>query len=243
MDSFKDAGYKIGEGFGKIGNYVRKETDNILSSTTSTIEKSGLSDAFKKLYNRQLLDDIDLSKIIVLLFALIVILVVVFFLPKLNKSARLEKKILDNKIIKVLICCVLLYAFYHYDIESFLILLTVVFALFWFHHGYSQENYGPIQMYQVGSKLNDDFVKEEEEIKENDDEEKDKQQKEQIIEQIREKPFQYDNLDEYDRQEEIFDQRDFMIMSNPSKSSNQEIFERLYDEKLISKPELIKSQE
>lgn len=130
--------------------YTKAGVQNLADSVSSTANKSGMSDVFSKLFKFQSLDEFDLTRVIVLLLAAIVIIVVVFFLPKLNKSAKFMKSILDSKFVKFLMCCVLFYAFYQYDIEIFLIMFGIVFAIYWFHSGYTAEHYGPVSMAVIG---------------------------------------------------------------------------------------------
>ena len=104
---------------GNVKDYAKSGVQNLYESTTSTMDKSGVSDIFNKIMHFQAPNELDMTKMIVLLLAAIVIIIVVFIIPKYNKSSKFMKLILDNKIIKILICCVLFYAFYQYDVEVF----------------------------------------------------------------------------------------------------------------------------
>lgn len=136
---------------GNVKDYAKSGVQNLYESTTSTMDKSGVSDVFNKLMHFQALNELDMTKMIILLLAAIVIIIVVFIIPKYNKSSKFMKLILDNKIIKILICCVLFYAFYQYNVEVFIVMLVIVFALYWFHNGYVAEHYGPIETINIGS--------------------------------------------------------------------------------------------
>ena len=136
---------------GNVKDYAKSGVQNLYESTTSTMDKSGISDVFNKLLHFQAPNELDMTKMIVLLLAAIVIIIVVFIIPKYNKSSKFMKLILDNKIIKILICCVLFYAFYQYNVEVFIVMLVIVFALYWFHNGYVAEHYGPIDTINIGS--------------------------------------------------------------------------------------------
>ena len=141
----------VTDNIGNVRDYAKSGVQNLYESTTSTMDKSGVSDVFNKLMHFQGLNELDMTKMIVLLLAAIVIIIVVFIIPKYNKSSKFMKLILDNKIIKILICCVLFYAFYQYNVEVFIVMLVIVFALYWFHNGYVAEHYGPIDTINIGS--------------------------------------------------------------------------------------------
>lgn len=141
----------VTDNISNVRDYAKSGVQNLYESTTSTMDKSGVSDVFNKLMHFQGLNELDMTKMIVLLLAAIVIIIVVFIIPKYNKSSKFMKLILDNKIIKILICCVLFYAFYQYNVEVFIVMLVIVFALYWFHNGYVAEHYGPIDTINIGS--------------------------------------------------------------------------------------------
>ena len=264
---------------GNVKDYAKSGVQNLYESTTSTMDKSGVSDVFNKLLHFQAPNELDMTKMIVLLLAAIVIIIVVFIIPKYNKSSKFMKLILDNKIIKILICCVLFYAFYQYDVEVFIVMLVIVFALYWFHNGYVAEHYGPIDTINIGSEyyklnniLNNDkaavikktghnevVVDDLDNIKEDiiaEDKKNDIISK--VNEEIKEadKPVNRvkdsgDNMANYDfddvvgvsnnnlevikNQENIFDQRDFMIQPEVIKEQ-QQAYNRICDCTKCTKP-------
>ena len=263
---------------GNVKDYAKSGVQNLYESTTSTMDKSGVSDVFNKLLHFQAPNELDMTKMIVLLLAAIVIIIVVFIIPKYNKSSKFMKLILDNKIIKILICCVLLYAFYQYDVEVFIVMLVIVFALYWFHNGYVAEHYGPIDTINIGSeyyklnnilnndkaaiikktghnqivvddldniediiaedKKNDIISKVNEEIKEAD-------KPVNIVKDSGDNMANYDfddvvgvsnnNLEVIKNQENIFDQRDFMIQPEVIKEQ-QQAYNRICDCTKCTKP-------
>ena len=264
---------------GNVKDYAKSGVQNLYESTTSTMDKSGVSDIFNKIMHFQAPNELDMTKMIVLLLAAIVIIIVVFIIPKYNKSSKFMKLILDNKIIKILICCVLFYAFYQYDVEVFIVMLVIVFALYWFHNGYVAEHYGPIDTINIGSEyykltnlLNNDkaavikktghnevVVDDLDNIKEDiitEDKKNDIISK--VNEEIKEadKPVNIvkdsgDNMANYDfddvvgvsnnnlevikNQENIFDQRDFMIQPEVIKEQ-QQAYNRICDCTKCTKP-------
>ena len=189
------------------------------------------------------------------------------------------KLILDNKIIKILMCCVLFYAFYQYDVEVFIVMLVIVFALYWFHNGYVAEHYGPIDTINIGSeyyKLNNisnndkaaiikkiahnqvvvddlDSIKEDiiAENKKNDiiskvnEEIKEADKSVAVVSDSGDNMASYDidnvvgvsnnNLELIKNQENIFDQRDFMIQPEVIKEQ-QQAYNRICDCTKCTKP-------
>ena len=264
---------------GNVKDYAKSGVQNLYESTTSTMDKSGVSDVFNKLLHFQAPNELDMTKMIVLLLAAIVIIIVVFIIPKYNKSSKFMKLILDNKIIKILICCVLLYAFYQYDVEVFIVMLVIVFALYWFHNGYVAEHYGPIATINIGSeyyKLNNllnndkaavikktghnevvvddlDNIKEDiiAEDKKNDiiskvnEEIKEADKPVAVVKDSGDNIANYDfddvvgvsnnNLEVIKNQENIFDQRDFMIQPEVIKEQ-QQAYNRICDCTKCTKP-------
>ena len=263
---------------GNVKDYAKSGVQNLYESTTSTMDKSGVSDVFNKLLHFQAPNELDMTKMIVLLLAAIVIIIVVFIIPKYNKSSKFMKLILDNKIIKILICCVLLYAFYQYDVEVFIVMLVIVFALYWFHNGYVAEHYGPIDTINIGSEyyklnnlLNNDkaaiikktghnqiVVDDLDNIEDIIAEDKKNDIISKVNEEIKEadKPVAVvkdsgDNMANYDfddvvgvsnnnlevikNQENIFDQRDFMIQPEVIKEQ-QQAYNRICDCTKCTKP-------
>ena len=264
---------------GNVKDYAKSGVQNLYESTTSTMDKSGVSDIFNKLLHFQAPNELDMTKMIVLLLAAIVIIIVVFIIPKYNKSSKFMKLILDNKIIKILICCVLLYAFYQYDVEVFIVMLVIVFALYWFHNGYVAEHYGPIDTINIGSeyyKLNNilnndkaavikktghnevvvddlDNIKEDiiAEDKKNDiiskvnEEIKEADKPVAVVKDSGDNMANYDfddvvgvsnnNLEVIKNQENIFDQRDFMIQPEVIKEQ-QQAYNRICDCTKCTKP-------
>ena len=264
---------------GNVKDYAKSGVQNLYESTTSTMDKSGVSDVFNKLLHFQAPNELDMTKMIVLLLAAIVIIIVVFIIPKYNKSSKFMKLILDNKIIKILICCVLLYAFYQYDVEVFIVMLVIVFALYWFHNGYVAEHYGPIDTINIGSeyyKLNnisnndkaaiikkiahnqvvvDDLDSIKEDIitkdKKNDiiskvnEEIKEADKSVAVVSDSGDNMASYDidnvvgvsnnNLELIKNQENIFDQRDFMIQPEVIKEQ-QQVYNRICDCTKCTKP-------
>ena len=264
---------------GTVKDYATSGIKNLYDSTTSTMDKSGVSDVFNKIMHFKAPNELDMTKMIVLLLAAIVIIIVVFIIPKYNKSSKFMKLILDNKIIKILICCVLFYAFYQYDVEVFIVMLVIVFALYWFHNGYVAEHYGPIETINIGSEYhklnniinndkaavikktghNDIVVDDLDNIKEDiiaEDKKNDIISK--VNEEIKEadKPVAVvsdsgDNMASYDidnvvgvsnnnlelikNQENIFDQRDFMIQPEVIKEQ-QQVYNRICDCTKCTKP-------
>ena len=264
---------------GNIKDYAKNGVKNLYESTTSTMDKSGVSDVFNKIMHFQAPNELDMTKMIVLLLAAIVIIIVVFIIPKYNKSSRFMKLILDNKIIKILMCCVLFYAFYQYDVEVFIVMLVIVFALYWFHNGYVAEHYGPIDTINIGSeyyKLNNisnndkaaiikkiahnqvvvddlDSIKEDiiAENKKNDiiskvnEEIKEADKSVAVVSDSGDNMASYDidnvvgvsnnNLELIKNQENIFDQRDFMIQPEVIKEQ-QQAYNRICDCTKCTKP-------
>ena len=264
---------------GTVKDYAKSGVQNLYESTTSTMDKSGISDVFNKLLHFQAPNELDMTKMIVLLLAAIVIIIVVFIIPKYNKSSKFMKLILDNKIIKILICCVLFYAFYQYDVEVFIVMLVIVFALYWFHNGYVAEHYGPIETINIGSeyyKLNNilnndkaavikktgqdevvvddlDNIKEDiiAEDKKNDiiskvnEEIKEADKPVAVVKDSGDNMANYDfddvvgvsnnNLEVIKNQENIFDQRDFMIQPEVIKEQ-QQAYNRICDCTKCTKP-------
>lgn len=264
---------------GNVKDYAKSGVQNLYESTTSTMDKSGVSDIFNKIMHFQAPNELDMTKMIVLLLAAIVIIIVVFIIPKYNKSSKFMKLILDNKIIKILICCVLLYAFYQYDVEVFIVMLVIVFALYWFHNGYVAEHYGPIDTINIGSeyyKLNNisnndkaavikkiahnqvvvddlDSIKEDiiAEDKKNDiiskvnEEIKEADKSVAVVSDSGDNMASYDidnvvgvsnnNLELIKNQENIFDQRDFMIQPEVIKEQ-QQVYNRICDCTKCTKP-------
>ena len=264
---------------GNVKDYAKSGVKNLYESTTSTMDKSGVSDVFNKLLHFQAPNELDMTKMIVLLLAAIVIIIVVFIIPKYNKSSKFMKLILDNKIIKILICCVLFYAFYQYDVEVFIVMLVIVFALYWFHNGYVAEHYGPIDTINIGSeyhKLNNilnndkaaiikktghnqivvddlDNIKEDiiAEDKKNDiiskvnEEIKEADKSVAVVSDSGDNMASYDidnvvgvsnnNLELIKNQENIFDQRDFMIQPEVIKEQ-QQAYNRICDCTKCTKP-------
>lgn len=264
---------------GNVKDYAKNGVKNLYESTTSTMDKSGVSDVFNKIMHFQAPNELDMTKMIVLLLAAIVIIIVVFIIPKYNKSSRFMKLILDNKIIKILMCCVLFYAFYQYDVEVFIVMLVIVFALYWFHNGYVAEHYGPIDTINIGSeyyKLNNilnndkaaiikktghnqivvddlDSIKEDiiAEDKKNDiiskvnEEIKEDDKSVDVVKDSGDNMANYDfddvvgvsnnNLELIKNQENIFDQRDFMIQPEVIKEQ-QQVYNRICDCTKCTKP-------
>lgn len=264
---------------GNVKDYAKSGVQNLYESTTSTMDKSGVSDIFNKIMHFQAPNELDMTKMIVLLLAAIVIIIVVFIIPKYNKSSKFMKLILDNKIIKILICCVLFYAFYQYDVEVFIVMLVIVFALYWFHNGYVAEHYGPIDTINIGSeyyKLNNilnndkaavikktghnevvvddlDSIKEDiiAEDKKNDiiskvnEEIKEADKPVAVVKDSGDNIANYDfddvvgvsnnNLEVIKNQENIFDQRDFMIQPEVIKEQ-QQAYNRICDCTKCTKP-------
>ena len=264
---------------GNVKDYAKSGVQNLYESTTSTMDKSGVSDVFNKLLHFQAPNELDMTKMIVLLLAAIVIIIVVFIIPKYNKSSKFMKLILDNKIIKILICCVLFYAFYQYNVEVFIVMLVIVFALYWFHNGYVAEHYGPIDTINIGSeyyKLNNilnndkaavikktghnevvvddlDNIKEDiiAEDKKNDiiskvnEEIKEADKSVDVVKDSGDNMANYDfddvvgvsnnNLEVIKNQENIFDQRDFMIQPEVIKEQ-QQAYNRICDCTKCTKP-------
>lgn len=264
---------------GNVKDYAKSGVQNLYESTTSTMDKSGISDIFNKIMHFQAPNELDMTKMIVLLLAAIVIIIVVFIIPKYNKSSKFMKLILDNKIIKILICCVLFYAFYQYDVEVFIVMLVIVFALYWFHNGYVAEHYGPIDTINIGSeyyKLNNilnndkaaiikktghnqivvddlDNIKEDiiAEDKKNDiiskvnEEIKEADKPVDVVKDSGDNMANYDfddvvgvsnnNLEVIKNQENIFDQRDFMIQPEVIKEQ-QQAYNRICDCTKCTKP-------
>lgn len=264
---------------GNVKDYAKSGVQNLYESTTSTMDKSGISDIFNKIMHFQAPNELDMTKMIVLLLAAIVIIIVVFIIPKYNKSSKFMKLILDNKIIKILICCVLFYAFYQYDVEVFIVMLVIVFALYWFHNGYVAEHYGPIDTINIGSeyyKLNNilnndkaavikktghdevvvddlDNIKEDiiAEDKKNDiiskvnEEIKEADKPVAVVKDSGDNMANYDfddvvgvsnnNLEVIKNQENIFDQRDFMIQPEVIKEQ-QQAYNRICDCTKCTKP-------
>ena len=264
---------------GNVKDYAKNGVKNLYESTTSTMDKSGVSDVFNKIMHFQAPNELDMTKMIVLLLAAIVIIIVVFIIPKYNKSSKFMKLILDNKIIKILICCVLFYAFYQYDVEVFIVMLVIVFALYWFHNGYVAEHYGPIDTINIGSeyyKLNNilnndkaaiikktghndivvddlDNIKEDiiAEDKKNDiiskvnEEIKESDKPVNVVKDSGDNMANYDfddvvgvsnnNLEVIKNQENIFDQRDFMIQPEVIKEQ-QQAYNRICDCTKCTKP-------
>lgn len=264
---------------GNVKDYAKNGVKNLYESTTSTMDKSGVSDVFNKIMHFQAPNELDMTKMIVLLLAAIVIIIVVFIIPKYNKSSRFMKLILDNKIIKILMCCVLFYAFYQYDVEVFIVMLVIVFALYWFHNGYVAEHYGPIDTINIGSeyyKLNNilnndkaaiikktghnqivvddlDSIKEDiiAEDKKNDiiskvnEEIKEDDKSVDVVKDSGDNMANYDfddvvgvsnnNLELIKNQENIFDQRDFMIQPEVIKEQ-QQAYNRICDCTKCTKP-------
>ena len=264
---------------GNVKDYAKNGVKNLYESTTSTMDKSGVSDVFNKIMHFQAPNELDMTKMIVLLLAAIVIIIVVFIIPKYNKSSKFMKLILDNKIIKILICCVLFYAFYQYDVEVFIVMLVIVFALYWFHNGYVAEHYGPIDTINIGSeyyKLNNilnndkaavikktghnevvvddlDNIKEDiiAEDKKNDiiskvnEEIKEADKSVAVVKDSGDNMANYDfddvvgvsnnNLEVIKNQENIFDQRDFMIQPEVIKEQ-QQAYNRICDCTKCTKP-------
>ena len=261
-----------------VKDYAKSGVQNLYESTTSTMDKSGVSDVFNKLLHFQAPNELDMTKMIVLLLAAIVIIIVVFIIPKYNKSSKFMKLILDNKIIKILICCVLFYAFYQYNVEVFIVMLVIVFALYWFHNGYVAEHYGPIETINIGSEyyklnnlLNNDkaaiikktghnqiVVDDLDNIEDIIAEDKKNDIISKVNEEIKEadKPVNVvkdsgDNMANYDfddvvgvsnnnlevikNQENIFDQRDFMIQPEVIKEQ-QQAYNRICDCTKCTKP-------
>ena len=263
---------------GNVKDYAKNGVKNLYESTTSTMDKSGVSDVFNKIMHFQAPNELDMTKMIVLLLAAIVIIIVVFIIPKYNKSSKFMKLILDNKIIKILICCVLFYAFYQYNVEVFIVMLVIVFALYWFHNGYVAEHYGPIETINIGSEyyklnnlLNNDkaaiikktghnqiVVDDLDNIEDIIAEDKKNDIISKVNEEIKEadKPVNVvkdsgDNMANYDfddvvgvsnnnlevikNQENIFDQRDFMIQPEVIKEQ-QQAYNRICDCTKCTKP-------
>lgn len=264
---------------GNVKDYATSGIKNIYDSTTSTMDKSGVSDIFNKIMHFQAPNELDMTKMIILLLAAIVIIIIVFIIPKYNKSSKFMKLILDNKIIKILMCCVLFYAFYQYDVEVFIVMLVIVFALYWFHNGYVAEHYGPIDTINIGSeyyKLNNilnndkaavikktghsqivvddlDSIKEEiiAEDKKNDiiskvnEEIKEADKPVAVVSDSGDNMASYDfdnvvgvsnnNLELIKNQENIFDQRDFMIQPEVIKEQ-QQAYNRICDCTKCTKP-------
>lgn len=264
---------------GNVKDYTTSGIKNLYDSTTSTMDKSGVSDVFNKIMHFQAPNELDMTKMIILLLAAIVIIIVVFIIPKYNKSSKFMKLILDNKIIKILMCCVLFYAFYQYDVEVFIVMLVIVFALYWFHNGYVAEHYGPIDTINIGSeyyKLNNilnndkaavikktghsqivvddlDNIKEEiiAEDKKNDiiskvnEEIKEADKPVAVVSDSGDNMANYDfddvvgvsnnNLELIKNQENIFDQRDFMIQPEVIKEQ-QQAYNRICDCTKCTKP-------
>lgn len=274
----------VTDNIGNVRDYAKSGVQNLYESTTSTMDKSGVSDVFNKLMHFQALNELDMTKMIVLLLAAIVIIIVVFIIPKYNKSSKFMKLILDNKIIKILICCVLFYAFYQYNVEVFIVMLVIVFALYWFHNGYVAEHYGPIDTINIGSEyyklnnlLNNDkaavikktghneiVVDDLEDVKEdiiaedkknniisdivkNDNLKEDDKSfaVDQVVNDSRDNMANYDfdnvigvsnnNLEVIKNQENIFDQRDFMIQPEVIKEQKQ-AYNRICDCTKCTKP-------
>lgn len=269
----------VASNIGNVKDYAKNGVKNLYESTTSTMDKSGVSDVFNKIMHFQAPNELDMTKMIVLLLAAIVIIIVVFIIPKYNKSSKFMKLILDNKIIKILMCCVLFYAFYQYDVEMFIVMLVIVFALYWFHNGYVAEHYGPIETINIGSeyyKLNNilsndkaavikkiahnqvvvddlDSIKEDiiAEDKKNDiiskvnEEIKEADKPVAVVSDSGDNMASYDidnvvgvsnnNLELIKNQENIFDQRDFMIQPEVIKEQ-QQVYNRICDCTKCTKP-------
>lgn len=248
-----------------LSQLIHSSSDNLLSGVESTIERSGVKSVSEKLFKFEMPTENEITKIIVLLLAIIAIIVVVFFIPRLNKDASFEKMILDSKIIKLIFCCVLLYGFYHYSLKMFGVVLLITFFLFWFHHGYSVEKYGPVNMMNLGEVWQDvvnafgeqDEVvlkknehgeivvgEHEKKVVEKVEKEVEKDEKEVEIEKVEksvdedvkeETGFSNNSEEMYERQQQIFDQRDFMILPERGEERAQ-IFDRICDCTRCTKP-------
>lgn len=139
MDSFNKLRQKIKSGLTSSGNFMSQSVKSIYDSSANTFDKTLDKTGFKKMYNKlwnlQSFDESDLLDIVMILIAIITIVIVVFYLPKFNKTATAEKKIFDSKFFKFIVCLFLFYAFYFYDLPLFCMCLVIVFLFFWFHHG------------------------------------------------------------------------------------------------------------
>lgn len=274
MDKIKSFGNSALNGVHNVGqfavdsasegvSYISDSAKRVLHNSYDGVKKSGMIDIASKIIHCQSLDELDMTKIIVLLLAIICIIVIIFFLPKLNKSADLEKKILDSKVVKIIIACFLLYSFFEYNIDVFIGEVVITFFLFWFHHGYSAEHYGPVSTAYTGSVFTPvpdvknvipgiskdietgelivgDSVKpivEDVEPVEHKEEPKEEPELISVDEEELDRFSGYspNTLDNYSKQEGIFDQRDFMIMPE-SAPERQNTFDRICDCTKCTKP-------
>lgn len=234
--SIKDFSYKA-------RNMINNSVKNIYEGSVSTAEKAGFFDIFNKLKSLEFFDDNDMTKIIIFLIAIIVIVCVIYALPKLNKSAYYEKKILNSKFVRFLICLFLIYAFYHYSVDAFVVILAIVFFIFWFHNGYSMEHMisdvikeeldkepAVVVKLESGEIVIDNIQKWKDEIREETEAEL---KKTSIIDKMKEGiSTGVDKIKNIispaNEEEKIFDQRDFMIKPEEHKEQLN-VYENLYD--------------
>ena len=147
----------------------------------------------------------NIYDIISILCALIIISIIIFIIPKFNKSLKFEKSFFNNNALKVLIVILLLYCYLIIDTSFFLLILTLIFFIYW--------------ILNVNENFENNILNEKEEDNKTSlniyefKELQNKKLKNEIDNPI--KPFD-DNTDSIIdlTDKEIFDQRDFMVINN-----------------------------
>lgn len=144
----------------------------------------------------------DVYDIISILCALVIIYIIICVLPKYNKNLKFEKSFFNHKAVKVLIVVLLLYCYLVIETPFFMLVLTLIFFIYWILN--SQEHFEEVEE-----------VKEEKQplnIFEFKDLQNNKLEKE-VDNPV--KPFSDTTDSIVDlRDEEIFDQRDFMVITH-----------------------------
>lgn len=144
----------------------------------------------------------DVYDIISILCALIIIYIIICVLPKYNKNLKFEKSFFNHKAVKVLIVILLLYCYLVIETPFFMLVLTLIFFIYWILN--SQEHFEEVE--EVKEETQPLNIFEFKDLQNN-------KLEEEVDNPV--KPFSDTTDSIVDlRDEEIFDQRDFMVITH-----------------------------
>ena len=160
----------------------------------------------------------DIYDIISILCALIIIYIIICIIPKYNKNLKFEKSFFNHNAVKILIIVLLLYCYLIIDTSFFILILTLIFFIYWILN--SQEHFEEKQSLNIfefkdtlGKNEGVDIFGETKTMNSEGIDTQNKQLEEKVDNPI--KTFN-DNTDSIIdlKDEEIFDQRDFMVITH-----------------------------
>lgn len=144
----------------------------------------------------------DIYDIISILCALVIIYIIICILPKYNKNLKFEKSFFNHKAVKVLVIVLLLYCYLVIETPFFMLILTLIFFIYWILN--SQEHFEEVEEVKEEKQPLNIF-----EFKEL----QNKKLEEEVDNPV--KPFSDTTDSIVDlRDDEIFDQRDFMVITH-----------------------------